>query len=34
LNLPALRTLDQSCAGIHTPCHHTYRAIELNACSE
>jgi len=31
---PALRTLDQSCAGIHTPCHHTYRAIELNVCSE
>jgi hypothetical protein len=30
---PALRTLDQSCAGIHTPCHRTYRATELNACS-
>ena len=30
---PALRTLDQSCADIHTPYHHTYRAIELNACS-
>ena len=34
LYLPALRTLDQSCAGIHTPYHHTYRANELNACSE
>jgi hypothetical protein len=31
---PALRTLDQSCAGIHTPYHHTYRANEMNACSE
>ena len=31
---PALRTLDQSCADIHTPYHHTYRANELNACSE
>jgi hypothetical protein len=33
LNLPALRTLDQSCAGIHTPYHHTYRANELNVCN-
>ena len=32
--LLALCTLDQSCAGIRTPCHHTYRAIELNVCSE
>ncbi len=32
--LLALCTLDQSCAGIHTPCHHTYRATELNVCSE
>ena len=32
--LLALCTLDQSCAGIHTPYHHTYRAIELNVCSE
>ena len=31
---PALRTLDQSCAGIHTPYRHTYRANEMNACSE
>jgi len=31
---PALRILDQSCADIHTPYHHTYRANELNACSE
>jgi hypothetical protein len=34
LNRPALRTLDQSCAGIHTPYRHTYRANEMNACSE
>ena len=34
LYLPALRTLDQSCVGIHTPYHHTYRANELNVCSE
>ena len=32
--LLALCTLDQSCAGIHTPCRHTYRATELNVCSE
>jgi hypothetical protein len=32
--LPALCTLDQSCAGIHTPYRHTYRANELNVCSE
>ena len=32
--LLALCTLDQSCAGIHTPYHHTYRANELNVCSE
>jgi len=31
---PALRTLDQSCAGIHTPYRHTYRANEMNAYSE
>ena len=31
---PALRTLDQSCADIHTPYHHTYRANEMNVCSE
>ena len=34
LNRPALRTLDQSCAGIHTPYRHTYRANEMNACNE
>jgi hypothetical protein len=33
LNRPALRTLDQSCAGIHTPYRHTYRANEMNAYS-
>jgi hypothetical protein len=33
LNRPALRTLDQSCAGIHTPYHRTYRANEQLACS-
>ena len=33
LYLPALRTLDQSCAGIRTPYHRTCRAIELNACN-
>ena len=32
--LDALCILDQSCAGIHTPYHHTYRANELNVCSE
>jgi len=31
--LLALCTLDQSCAGIHTPYRRTYRAIELNAYS-
>ena len=34
LNRPALRTLDQSCAGIHTPYHHTCRANEMNVCNE
>ena len=32
--LDALCILDQSCADIHTPYHHTYRANELNVCSE
>jgi len=34
LYLPALRTLDQSCAGIHTPLHRTCRAIELHALGD
>lgn len=31
LYLPALRTLDQSCAGIHTPLCRTYRASVQHA---
>ena len=34
LYLPALRTLDQSCAGIHTPLHRTCRANELHALGD
>ena len=34
LYLPALRTLDQSCAGIRTPYHRTCRANELHALGD